>query len=269
MSLSFLHPALLWGLAAAAIPLAIHLFHRRRPKAVPFPAIDFVMQARRETERRLKLRRVLLFAARTALLAAAALAIARPQPHRARGPGRAGAGRPGGDRGGPRHLRLDGLPAGRPDAPRPGTGGRPRGARVARPRRAGHRGDLRWRRRGAGRPARLRPPGPAPGRRRCRGRGSRTPTSPPASPPPCARSAIRRRPPPRAAGSSSPPTSPPAPGGSTPPRRWSRPPPGRCAPRWCSSTRPAGSRSAIAGSPGWWPSRSRPPAPTATGSASP
>jgi hypothetical protein len=79
VSLSFLHPALLWGLAAAAIPLAIHLFYRRRPRAVPFPAIDFVMQARRETERRLKLRRVLLFAARTALLAAAALAIARPR----------------------------------------------------------------------------------------------------------------------------------------------------------------------------------------------
>jgi len=79
VSLSFLHPALLWGLAAAAIPLAIHLFYRRRPRAVPFPAIDFVMQARRETERRFKLRRVLLFAARTALLAAAALAIARPR----------------------------------------------------------------------------------------------------------------------------------------------------------------------------------------------
>ena len=79
MSLSFLHPALLWGLAAAALPLAIHLFYRRRPKPVPFPAIDFVMQARRETERRLKLRRVLLFTARTALLAAAALAIARPR----------------------------------------------------------------------------------------------------------------------------------------------------------------------------------------------
>ena len=79
MSLSFLHPALLWGLVAAAIPLAIHLFYRRRPRAVPFPAIDFVMQARRETERRLKLRRVLLFVARTALLAAAALAIARPR----------------------------------------------------------------------------------------------------------------------------------------------------------------------------------------------
>jgi len=79
VSLSFLHPALLWGLAAAAIPLAIHLFYRRRPRAIPFPAIDFVMQARRETERRFKLRRVLLFVARTALLAAAALAIARPR----------------------------------------------------------------------------------------------------------------------------------------------------------------------------------------------
>jgi hypothetical protein len=79
VSLSFLHPALLWGLAAAAIPLAIHLFYRRRPRAIPFPAIDFVMQARRETERRFKLRRVLLFATRTALLAAAALAIARPR----------------------------------------------------------------------------------------------------------------------------------------------------------------------------------------------
>jgi hypothetical protein len=79
LTLSFLHPALLWGLAAAAIPLAIHLFYRRRPRAVPFPAIDFVMQARRETERRLKLRRVLLFVSRTALLAAAALALARPR----------------------------------------------------------------------------------------------------------------------------------------------------------------------------------------------
>lgn len=79
MSLSFLHPALLWGLAAAALPLVIHLFFRRRPRPTPFPAIEFVLRARQQTERRLKLRRVLLFLARTALLAAAALAIARPR----------------------------------------------------------------------------------------------------------------------------------------------------------------------------------------------
>jgi hypothetical protein len=79
VSLSFLNPALLWGLAAAALPLLVHLFFRRRPKAVPFPAIDFILRARRETQRRLRLRRVLLFVARTALLAAAALAVARPR----------------------------------------------------------------------------------------------------------------------------------------------------------------------------------------------
>jgi hypothetical protein len=82
MSLSFLHPALLWGLAAAALPLLVHLFFRRRPRPTAFPAIDFILRARRETERRLRLRRLLLFLARTALLAAAALAIARPRAER-------------------------------------------------------------------------------------------------------------------------------------------------------------------------------------------
>jgi hypothetical protein len=61
------------------LPLAIHLFFRRRPKPLPFPALEFVLRARRETERRLKLRRILLFAARTALVAAAALALSRPR----------------------------------------------------------------------------------------------------------------------------------------------------------------------------------------------
>ena len=79
MRLDLVHPALLWGLLAALLPLAIHLFFRRRPKPLPFPALEFVLRARRETERRLKLRRILLFVARTALVAAAALALARPR----------------------------------------------------------------------------------------------------------------------------------------------------------------------------------------------
>ena len=79
MRLDLANPALMWGLLLALLPLAIHLFFRRRPKPLPFPALDFLLRARRETERRLKLRRILLFAARTALLAAAALALARPQ----------------------------------------------------------------------------------------------------------------------------------------------------------------------------------------------
>ncbi|HUL60591.1 MAG TPA: VWA domain-containing protein [Anaeromyxobacteraceae bacterium] len=82
MNLSFLHPGLLWGLLAAAIPVVIHLFFRRRPRPTPFPAIDFILRARRETERRLRLKKILLFAARTALLAAIALALARPRAER-------------------------------------------------------------------------------------------------------------------------------------------------------------------------------------------
>jgi hypothetical protein len=79
MNLGFVNPALLWGLLAAAIPIAIHLFFRRRPRPTPFPAIDFILRARRETERRLRLKRIVLFAARTLLLAALALALARPR----------------------------------------------------------------------------------------------------------------------------------------------------------------------------------------------
>jgi hypothetical protein len=79
MNLGFANPALLWGLLAAAIPVAIHLFFRRRPRPTPFPAIDFILRARRETERRLRLKKLLLFVARTLVLAALALAIARPR----------------------------------------------------------------------------------------------------------------------------------------------------------------------------------------------
>ncbi|HTT71912.1 MAG TPA: BatA domain-containing protein [Anaeromyxobacteraceae bacterium] len=79
VSLSFIHPALAFGLLAALVPLAIHLFFRRRPRPTPFPAIDFILRARRETERRLRLKKLLLFAARTLLVAAVAAALARPR----------------------------------------------------------------------------------------------------------------------------------------------------------------------------------------------
>src|SRR6266508_6575459 len=79
MRLSFVNPALAWGLLAALVPLVSHLFFRRRPRPTPFPAIDFILRARRETERRLRLKKLLLFAARTLVLAAIAAAIARPR----------------------------------------------------------------------------------------------------------------------------------------------------------------------------------------------
>lgn len=79
MNLQFLNPALLWGLLAASLPLLVHLLFRRRARPLAFPAIDFILRARRQTERRLRLKRILLFTARTLVLAAIALAIARPK----------------------------------------------------------------------------------------------------------------------------------------------------------------------------------------------
>ena len=83
MTVGFETPALLWGVLAAAIPVAIHLFFRRRPRPTPFPAIDFILRARKETERRLRLKKILLFSARTLLLAAIATALARPHAEQA------------------------------------------------------------------------------------------------------------------------------------------------------------------------------------------
>jgi hypothetical protein len=80
--LGFVNPLLLWGLLAAAIPLVVHLFFRRRPRPTPFPAIEFILRARRETQRRLRLKKILLFTARTLLLGAIAFAIARPRAER-------------------------------------------------------------------------------------------------------------------------------------------------------------------------------------------
>src|SRR5512140_1292811 len=79
MGLEFASPWMLWGTALAALPLLIHLFHRKRARPHPFAAIDFVLRSRRRTARRLRLKRLLLFLARTLLAALVPLALARPQ----------------------------------------------------------------------------------------------------------------------------------------------------------------------------------------------
>ena len=77
--MTFVHPWLLLGAAAALIPLLIHLFDRRRPRTVPFAAIAFVLRSQRRTASRLKLRRLLLYALRTLVLLALPVALARPE----------------------------------------------------------------------------------------------------------------------------------------------------------------------------------------------
>lgn len=74
----FLHPLALVGLVAAAIPALLHLFQRRLPPEVDFPALRYLSEAERKSARRLRLRNLLLLLLRTALLATVVLAAARP-----------------------------------------------------------------------------------------------------------------------------------------------------------------------------------------------
>jgi len=76
--IGFLHPWALAGLAAAAIPLLLHLLARREPPTVVFPAVRYLITTTREHQRRLKLQNLLLLLLRTLLLAALVLAAAGP-----------------------------------------------------------------------------------------------------------------------------------------------------------------------------------------------
>jgi len=77
--MTFLNPVILAaGLAAIAIPIAIHLLMRRRRKPTPWAAMRFLMEAIRRRRRRLQLERLLLLAVRCLLVAVIALALGRP-----------------------------------------------------------------------------------------------------------------------------------------------------------------------------------------------
>lgn len=70
-------PMLGW-LAAVAVPIAIHLWSRRRFREVPWAAMEYLLAAVRKTRRRLLLHQYLLLALRVLVLALVALAAAEP-----------------------------------------------------------------------------------------------------------------------------------------------------------------------------------------------
>lgn len=76
--MSFLLPFFLAGLAALAIPVAIHLIQREKKSIVAFPSLMFVRRVPYESVRRRKIRNWLLMAMRLAALLLIVLAFARP-----------------------------------------------------------------------------------------------------------------------------------------------------------------------------------------------
>ncbi len=78
MGLTFLTPWLLAGGLLIAAPIILHLLMRQQPKPVVFPALRFVQLREQRNKRSLRLRHLLLLAARCLAIVLLALALARP-----------------------------------------------------------------------------------------------------------------------------------------------------------------------------------------------
>jgi hypothetical protein len=76
--MSFLNPILLAALAAAAIPVIIHLINFRKPRKIAFSTLAFFQELQKSTIRRINLKRYLLMAMRVMAVTMLALALARP-----------------------------------------------------------------------------------------------------------------------------------------------------------------------------------------------
>lgn len=76
---TFLHPALLAGLALAAIPVVLHLIMRQKPKPLEFPPLLLLKLRKHANTRKLRLRHWLLLLLRIAAVCAMVLAVARPR----------------------------------------------------------------------------------------------------------------------------------------------------------------------------------------------
>ncbi len=78
MTLHWLNPLALAGLAAAALPVIIHLLKRHRAPRVPFPTLRFLSDSRAAAVRLRSLSDPWLLVLRVAAIAAAVLAAAQP-----------------------------------------------------------------------------------------------------------------------------------------------------------------------------------------------
>ena len=76
--LSFSSPAMLHGLWAALLPLAIHLFNRRRAVTVAFSNVALLQTLQQDRMRRVRLKQVLVLILRTLVILFLVLAFARP-----------------------------------------------------------------------------------------------------------------------------------------------------------------------------------------------
>jgi hypothetical protein len=77
-TMTFLNPIMLFGLAAAAIPILLHLLNLRKLKTVEFSSLRFLRELQRTRMRKIRLRQWILLLLRTLLVLCLVLAFSRP-----------------------------------------------------------------------------------------------------------------------------------------------------------------------------------------------
>ena len=77
-ALGFANVPLLYALAAAGVPVLIHLLNRRRFKEVTWAAMQFLLAAVRKNRRRIRIEQWLLLAIRTLVVILVVMAMAKP-----------------------------------------------------------------------------------------------------------------------------------------------------------------------------------------------
>ena len=76
--MTFLNPFVLFGLAAAAVPVLLHLLNLRKLRTVEFSSVRFLKELQKTSMRRLRFRQILLLILRTLLIIAVVMAFSRP-----------------------------------------------------------------------------------------------------------------------------------------------------------------------------------------------
>lgn len=78
MHIAFAHPALLWALLLAAVPVILHLFNLQKPQVVYFSSIRFLKQIETESQKTSTIKRWLLLLMRVLAIIFIVLAFAKP-----------------------------------------------------------------------------------------------------------------------------------------------------------------------------------------------
>lgn len=76
--MTFLNPAILWGLAAVSIPILIHILNLRRTKKIEFSTLMFLKEIEQSKYRKIKLKQLLILLMRIGFIIAAVFMFSKP-----------------------------------------------------------------------------------------------------------------------------------------------------------------------------------------------